>query len=857
MDENTEILRQILTLLQNYSSSTGASAGSTSNNNDPAGDALKDVAEKASDLKADFRKLTDSIKETNKNTFGFSDRLKRSMSPLGDSKDAIDSLNEQLEEFQETLNETDAESAKQIKNELTREIQRAQAAAVYNTSMQGLTTNLRSLGTNVIQFGSQLRQLQNGQEGDEIQQAGELMKLASNMLFDGISAVSNSIGAFAGKIPGASMAIGGFAKALGNLSQATKAIVNTALDVLTKELQRTVTGFRDLSSSGVLFADGMTGMRAAAGASGLTIEQFSNVVKANTQSLAATGLGMSEASKRIGLAFSTAPQLRGQLMNLGYSFEEQGGLVAEVLGDMASRAGPLQASDAQIAQQTAQYAENLRVISSITGEDARKKMQESRDAANNLAFNQKLAGMDATQRQNTIAAMANMSDLQKKSFMEMVTFGSVINKEGAMMMGSSSGFAGSMNEFLTKFQSGALTAQTALDTQGKYGDQIRKDVLSNTAIAAVGLAGISGPAGNLATEMNKMLGHVQKYNQEAINRAKTAAEGQGKTEDPLTTETNAVIENMQKMKVAVNELITDSGALTGLSKGAELMTQGLIQGAEELKKIIDSIEKGEIPGTDGTKIDKVGDALTGAATGAAAGAIAGSFIPVIGTAVGAALGGLTGAAIGWFDSQKGNATGGIVSGPKDGYAVKVHGTELILPLTESNKIKKDTEGLDLLKNMLKDDMSVISDSKNKSTNLSVPVTDFTNKINDSSSATIANKLTRNIPFEDKSKMQDLSGVADQLTDSFATSSRLQLNDISAITNQLTNEYSKNAKSKLVDENATDMRTPQPSIMNFSELVQKIESLEKVFNIQISKSSVTNDLLSEQSDYLRNILRASQ
>jgi hypothetical protein len=252
--------------------------------------------------------------------------------------------------------------------------------------------------------------------------------------------------------------------------------------------------------------------------------------------------------------------------------------------------------------------------------------------------------------------------------------------------------------------------------------------------------------------------------------------------------------------------------LTGLSKGAELMTQGLIQGAKELKNIIDSIEKGEVPGTEGTKIDQVGDALTGAATGAAAGAMIGAVGGPLAAAVGAALGGLTGAAIGWFDSQKGNATGGIVSGPKDGYAVKVHGTELIVPLTESNRIKKDTEGLGLLKNMLKDDMSVISDGESKSTNLSSPAISFASGTGESKMSTIANQLSES----------DSTKVTSQFSDK-----------------------------------SSPEQSFQTGTMNFSELVQKFESLEKAFNMQISKSNVTNELLSEHSDYLRNILRASQ
>ena len=47
--------------------------------------------------------------------------------------------------------------------------------------------------------------------------------------------------------------------------------------------------------------------------------------------------------------------------------------------------------------------------------------------------------MEPEQRAAAIRAMANMSDIERKNFMDMVNFGTVINKEGATAQAMSAG----------------------------------------------------------------------------------------------------------------------------------------------------------------------------------------------------------------------------------------------------------------------------------------------------------------------------------------------------------------------------------------------------------------------------------
>ena len=145
-----------------------------------------------------------------------------------------------------------------------------------------------------------------------------------------------------------------------------------------KELTHLRDGFKALNSTGAMFADGMTGMQRTAADAGLTIQQFGKVVQENAKSLGATGEGMSSAAERMARVKGEIDKsgVGMRLQKLGYSFEEQAGLVAETMERLNTSGKGRMLSDQTVMQQTEVYANNLRLISSITGEDAKAKMQQ-------------------------------------------------------------------------------------------------------------------------------------------------------------------------------------------------------------------------------------------------------------------------------------------------------------------------------------------------------------------------------------------------------------------------------------------------------------------------------------------------
>jgi hypothetical protein len=414
---------------------------------------------------------------------------------------------------------------------------------------------------------------------------GSLSKGLGDFLQSAADGIGGKLTMALSRFPLLGTAVSGLSRALGGVAKIAGGALQFSVELLATELDKTNKAFDTITSSGALFADGMTGMRKAAGAAGLTLNNFVEVVRKNSETLAAAGLGVTGGSKKMGEALTAGGDgMKMRLLNLGFSFEEQAGLVAEVMADMR-QAGEARLAPQEVAQATQKYAENLRIISNITGEDAKQRMSAARQAANQLAFQQKLAGMDEKQRQATVAAMANMSEIQRKNFMDTVLFGSVINREGAAAAAMSSGLSDSVTEMANNFTQGVLTPEVVRSINTTYGETIKAQALEQgNSIGLAAAAGVGGIASSLAELFSKEITERIKFTPQAITAAEQAAKSLAGTEDSLTTSAN-------KTKIAVNDLQKKfeeivTGPLTAYAKITEVVNTGLLSMTNKIEDFI-------------------------------------------------------------------------------------------------------------------------------------------------------------------------------------------------------------------------------------------------------------------------------
>jgi hypothetical protein len=281
--------------------------------------------------------------------------------------------------------------------------------------------------------------------------------------------------------------------------------------------------------------------------------------------------------------------------------------------------------------------------------------------------------------------MENMSALERKNFMDMVNFGTVINKEGAVAAAMSAGLTNSTAASYKAFTEGKLDEKEQRQIAIRYGDQIKKDMLANVDIGLAAAAGLGGLVGALGDSMGKELQFRIKFTEDSIKAAEAAAKNQAETTDPLTKSyVNAAIaarELALKLQTLFDPLIASYATVT--AKMLQEITKTFEQVQAEIKttklgadgKII---EEGTLD-----KIKRIGGAAAiGAGTGATLGIAGGPKGMAIGGVIGGVLGGVTE----WFKGKEGKAHGGIARGSSSGFLEKLHGTEAVVPLPDGRSI---------------------------------------------------------------------------------------------------------------------------------------------------------------------------
>ena len=622
---------------------------------------FSDAAKQGSDT---FKKELDKLnKEIKKGVKGYQDQL----AVLKELNDAIEDLSDQALDSAQKQKLKDLQEARQ---------QLLKDAATRN-AVEQLEYFGEELGKAAITgTGKFVRGLQDGASSTQLTStvlnagidiaAGAAVGLGKTLQTVGPAmAALGPLGVIAGTV---TSAFGYLAQSAG---EAGSKLAKFAVEILAKELEKTVKSFHDLSAGGALFADGMTGMRNAARDSMLTLEDFAGVITRQSANLSAAGLSVPDAVKKMGGALAAGGTgMRNNLMNLGFRIEEHGDLVAETMAMMAQTGGPLRASNTEVAAQTQKYAENLRIISAITGEDAKKKMAAVQEQASQLAFQQKLAGMDETQRSDIIMAMTNMTELQRKNFMETMVFGAVINEVGASAAALSSGLRDSTAEAVALAQSGNLDADKMRQINIRNGEQMQKDFINQRAIGLVGAAEAGGLGQELARSFGISIQELQKMTPEAIAAAEKAAKEQKDTTDALTTNMNMAAIAAKDLAIALQELLLKALPMASKANKAVLESmQNMIREAMGEKAIKTSPTAMAMEEKDlrnqmlmtGADV-RTGKPLTSAEYQELK---KGGAVPQLG---------------------EGKAQGGISRGPVSGYSEILHGTEAVVPLPDNRSI---------------------------------------------------------------------------------------------------------------------------------------------------------------------------
>ena len=669
----------------------------------------------ASEIKAlreQVRASTDNLKRSQPAYQKFADVLKGSSQKFIDVTDSIEMLDTAIKQtIDDEKNSNRLHEAAELKKQ-RRDLESAAVARVAQTAVQ-------NFGVGSVRVAGMLSRGAADFTKDLLSNRGGI-ETATDLAANAAKLTGNTIGEFGEAVGMAGTAlaflpgiVGKIAKllvflgpAVGLLGKTAGSFAAEAVTALGQELVKTQKSFHDITGMGVELAGGMGELRNQAARAGLTVDQLGAVAKAAGSELSNMGIGLGEATKRIaGISHVLrSSDLGTQLQNLGYSFEEQAELGASVAANLAAAGKLRTSSDAAIAAQTAQYGKDLKVLAAVTGEDAKKKLEEARTRAMEadvLAATMAQGGQDAVLKLQ--AQLASMPDSLKKGYLEFVSTGgsaiadaatNVAITENPKIMDQYRQQLASLSDS-SKDQSAALNETLMLTEQtGKYAQE------NLDLVQAVGMAarfGAQGIAGGAAEINNALIMSGVKIQEGSTKAALAATEAAAKTMDPLTKSVNELDKNAQQMKVALGDQLT--GPLT---KFADTLRAGIGTVEDALRKLgLDTKDNIKATGSHanenfGGMAGGAAGAIVGGAFGAGLGSVVGPIGTIVGGTVGATvlgwLGEKGGSLIGsYFDSGQGQdipskALGGVVSGPSSGFKAMLHGIEAVVPLPDGKTI---------------------------------------------------------------------------------------------------------------------------------------------------------------------------
>ena len=514
------------------------------------------------EMAAFIKATSKGSKEFKKTIDDLNKEIKKGKAGYEKQKQVLDALNDAIEELGDTSNDASKTTEKQ-------RLLAERDALAHSAMMKGVTEDVsagvtKSVVSLTMGAGQFVKGLQANQSAAQL--SGDLFNTGIDIAASGMKTIGGITEKIGDKmLTSANPIVAGIGLVVSAAGMLTSASVETAAKIVKfgvavaqAEVEKTFKAFNSMTASGAMFVDGMTGMRTAAGEAGLTVDLFAGVLKNQSANIGASGLGMTEGAKRIGGALSTGgTAMKKNLLNLGYGFEEQAELVAETMKSMrGSTSGPLKASNQQVAEQTQKYAENLRIIAAITGEDAKKKMAQVQDEANQLAFQQKLARKSPEEQAAIMRGFSNMNSLQRKNFMDMVNFGSVVNTEGAAAAALSGGLRDSVSEAYQNYQKGTLDDATMRDINSRENGRMQKDYLDQVGIGLAGAAGLPGLAGDLAKSFMQGINEIKGATPEAIKAAEENAKAQKTTSDSLTKSVMGAEVAAMRLKTDLQEILT-------------------------------------------------------------------------------------------------------------------------------------------------------------------------------------------------------------------------------------------------------------------------------------------------------------
>ena len=515
-------------------------------------------------------------------------------------KKAQDDEIKALKLFNKTVKDLTDTEKKQLEAERKREVEEEEAHKRsidrWENCSKSLATTLGSLGKSAISLAAQMATQYDAMAQDPIgSAAGQLNTFidATNTAAKG--AVDLGTGLL-GSIPG----FGAFAEGLDKAAKAAldlaAELLKTANDIFAKEFKKSTEALASYTKQGASFAGGMLEMRQVANDAGLSLKTLSDAAAKSSEDIRAAGLtqgegakmiakGMGDMTKKFGGATASA---RDELLALGYSYQDQAELMASYGAQVKATGRDMKnIAPEQLQREMKDYAVNLKVISDITGQDAKKLMDKARQESMRGALMGKLDAKQQEAYKSSYAAMMamgpEMGPKLQQALTQVMAGGPVTdpiiagNKDIMDMINKTAGQVSAGNADM------AVNTQKNLSEAGKA----MKDHGENATDQAVLFGGaVDGVVSGMAQMQNAF--KAFQLDPDAAENSKKAA----KSQMDLANSADSVEAGFAKVTTAAQDLAKSMEETVGkhLGEYADLLGHTMEETVAVFKKGLDAID---------------------------------------------------------------------------------------------------------------------------------------------------------------------------------------------------------------------------------------------------------------------------
>lgn len=577
---------------------SGNSAGNTSSKN-RGSQRSADLGAEFEKLMAESRKVSDAMSKSNRLYMNSHKAHRDFADAVYENKRALSALERELEAVQSGAKQLTAEQ----KKELEARVKSHRSVKDGVDAQEIFKSNLDKGSSATLRFSAGIIGAASSIAG-AIQGSASGFGIASSMLTagaEGVNSAVTTVGTGFQSAGGYMMRAGSGAKVAGVALMGLGTIFNTVgpmmlnafkavNGIVTSEGERLLSSYKTATSAGAILADGANDMQASLKGSVYSLNDYSEMVKANAGLLSQSNMGVGQASMLFGRVNKELGPTSKALVALGVDFKDQGAIIAEVVADMRRRDPNAEINEKVVAQRTRDYAINLATLSNLTGESASALREANKETTGQMAFQQFLHGL-GEQGPIVEQAFKSLDQATARNVSDIINYGGVLNKQGALMTATNPALASMTQELAAATRSGQLNQKMAEEIQAKYKDQINDRMMSDRGLALA----IGAPESNIASlgvESMKTRNHIMQMGTAAEARAaaeKQLADAEAKLKSGQSvagdlTGTFVTMNGLgQELKTTLTNTVISSGLL-------ELYTDALQKAVKEIPEAISKMK---------------------------------------------------------------------------------------------------------------------------------------------------------------------------------------------------------------------------------------------------------------------------